>query len=194
VLHVPPSPHPTPPQVAQAVVLASSSPAPWAQGMAALGAAGPGGGGGAGPSTSGSGSSGPGGPSGQHPRVYAPAFSHSTLLCHTYEPMSIRHTFYTLYLTWYPHLLVLATDVGNPRVKEPLALSRCVTWPPAGVTPGMGGLSAELAAQQQAALVHRMNSGPEGTLHAGPGPGTRHTRVHVCSKEDSLRTVSAATP
>ncbi|GFH06810.1 uncharacterized protein HaLaN_01509 [Haematococcus lacustris] len=34
-----------------------------------------------------------------------------------------------------------------------------------------------------------LNSGPEGTLHAGLGPGSRHTRVHVCSKEDTLRTV-----
>ncbi|KAL6758729.1 hypothetical protein V8C86DRAFT_2589662 [Haematococcus lacustris] len=67
----------------------------------------------------------------------------------------------------------------------------------AGASSARGGLSNELAAQQhqqqhqqqQQALMHQLNSGPEGTLHAGLGPGSRHTRVHVCSKEDTLRTV-----
>ncbi len=62
--------------------------------------------------------------------------------------------------------------------------------------PAMGGLSAELHAAQQR---HAAAQGPgtatrggapaDGALYGGPGPGGRNTRVHVCTKDDSLRTV-----
>lgn len=64
---------------------------------------------------------------------------------------------------------------------------------PAGANPGMGGLSAELQAHQhpQQAMMAQMAAAAQvdGMLHAGPGPGSKHTRVYVCSKDDSLRTV-----
>ncbi len=56
-----------------------------------------------------------------------------------------------------------------------------------------GGLSAEFQAQQQAASMQlaaqqRQAAQAAGdTLHAGPGPGGRATRAHVCSKDDTLR-------
>ncbi len=80
--------------------------------------------------------------------------------------------------------------------------------------PAMGGLSAELQRQhhhhhaQQAAAAAAAAGGRGGlagvhggqsvgsyqslggAVYAGPGPGGRNTRVHVCSKDDSLRTVS----
>lgn len=56
--------------------------------------------------------------------------------------------------------------------------------------PGMGGLAAEL---QQAAKTAAQPPAPlvpeDGVLHAGMGPGGKGARVHVCSKDDTLRTV-----
>lgn len=71
------------------------------------------------------------------------------------------------------------------------------SWNPTGSQtqlaqhPAMGGLSAELhAAQQRHAQAQALAGRPsEGALYSGPGPGSRTTRVHVCTKDDSLRTV-----
>lgn len=61
---------------------------------------------------------------------------------------------------------------------------------PMPLQPGMGGLAAEL---QQAAKTAAQPPAPlvpeDGVLHAGMGPGGKGTRVHVCSKDDTLRTV-----
>ena len=56
----------------------------------------------------------------------------------------------------------------------------------------MGGLSQSLNPQAVATgpPQHLTGGTPERSiLHAGPGPGGRGVRVHVCSKDDSLRTV-----
>eukprot|EP00197_Chlamydomonas_leiostraca_P002761 CAMPEP_0202856964 /NCGR_PEP_ID=MMETSP1391-20130828/74_1 /ASSEMBLY_ACC=CAM_ASM_000867 /TAXON_ID=1034604 /ORGANISM="Chlamydomonas leiostraca, Strain SAG 11-49" /LENGTH=551 /DNA_ID=CAMNT_0049535697 /DNA_START=328 /DNA_END=1983 /DNA_ORIENTATION=+ len=82
-------------------------------------------------------------------------------------------------------------------VGQALAMaSSSSTWQPGvmppGAPPGMGGLSAELQAHGQhpgQAIMAQMQAAIDSTLHAGPGPGSKSTRVYVCSKDDSLRTV-----
>ncbi|GAX76328.1 hypothetical protein CEUSTIGMA_g3774.t1 [Chlamydomonas eustigma] len=51
-----------------------------------------------------------------------------------------------------------------------------------------GSLSAELQAQHHASAPQQQPS-VGSILHAGPGPGGRFTRAHICNKEDTLRTV-----
>eukprot|EP00195_Chlamydomonas_chlamydogama_P004942 CAMPEP_0202902206 /NCGR_PEP_ID=MMETSP1392-20130828/16719_1 /ASSEMBLY_ACC=CAM_ASM_000868 /TAXON_ID=225041 /ORGANISM="Chlamydomonas chlamydogama, Strain SAG 11-48b" /LENGTH=541 /DNA_ID=CAMNT_0049588939 /DNA_START=491 /DNA_END=2115 /DNA_ORIENTATION=+ len=72
---------------------------------------------------------------------------------------------------------------------NPMSWSSAPNQPVAGM---MGGLSAEFQAQQQAqqhAMLHQLATTEGGSLHAGPGPGGKSTRVYVCSKDDPLRTV-----